>query len=68
LEREIAERQRTAAMLKESEELFRALNEAAPVGIISETQDGKIRMSNPAFRNMFGYSEKDTAASQSMSF
>jgi len=60
LEREIAERQRTAAMLKESEELFRALNEAAPVGIISETQDGKIRMSNPAFRNMFGYSEKDT--------
>jgi PAS domain S-box-containing protein len=59
LEKEIAERQRTVAMLKESEELFRALNEASPVGIVSESQDGKIRMSNPAFRNMFGYSEED---------
>ena len=60
LESEIAERQRTAVMLKESEELFRALNEASPVGIVSETKDGKIRMTNPAFRKMFGYSEEDT--------
>jgi PAS domain S-box-containing protein len=60
LEKEITERQRTAAMLKESEDLFRALNEAAPVGIVSEAQDGKIRMSNPAFRKIFGYSEEDT--------
>src|SRR5208282_4572416 len=33
LEQEIAERQHTQLLLKESEELFRALNEAAPVGI-----------------------------------
>jgi PAS domain S-box-containing protein len=59
LELEIAERQRTAGMLKESEELFRALNEASPVGIVSESMDGKIRMTNPAFRKMFGYSEGD---------
>jgi two-component system, sensor histidine kinase and response regulator len=60
LEKEIAERQRTAVMLKESEELFKALNEASPVGIVSESADGKIRMTNPAFRKMFGYSEEDT--------
>ena len=59
LEKEIAERQRTAAKLKESEELFRAFNEASPVGIISETQDGIIQMSNPEFRKMFGYSAED---------
>jgi len=59
LEKEIVERQRTAVMLKEREELFRALTEASPVGIVSESQDGKIRMSNPAFRKMFGYSEED---------
>jgi len=59
LESEVSERQRTAAMLKESEELFRALSEASPLGIISESQDGKIRMSNPAFRKMFGYEEED---------
>ena len=59
LEKEIAERQRAEVMLKDSEELFRALNEASPVGIVSESQDGKIRMSNPEFRRMFGYSEED---------
>ena len=61
LEKEIAERQRAEVMLKDREELFRALNDASPVGIVSESQDGKIRMSNPAFRKMFGYSEKDQA-------
>ena len=60
LEQEIAERQRTRLLLKESEELFRALNEAAPVGIASETKDGII-FSNPAFRKMFGYSEEELA-------
>ncbi len=59
LEAEVSERQRTAAMLQESEELFRTLTEAAPVGIVSESRDGKVRMSNPAFRRMFGYTEED---------
>jgi two-component system sensor histidine kinase/response regulator len=59
LEKEIAERQRAEVMLKDNEELFRALNEASPVGVVSESQDGKIRMSNPEFRRMFGYSEED---------
>ncbi|MGC0778484.1 MAG: PAS domain S-box protein, partial [Candidatus Acidiferrum sp.] len=61
LEQEIAERQRAQLHLQESEELFRALNEAAPVGIISGTKDGIIRLSNPAFRKMFGYTEEEVA-------
>ncbi len=59
LEQEIAERQRAQLLLQESEELFRALNEAAPVGIISGTADGIIRLSNPAFRKIFGYTEEE---------
>ena len=60
LEQEIAERQRAQLLLKESEELFRALNEAAPVGITAET-DGRIILSNPAFRKMFGYTKEELA-------
>jgi two-component system sensor histidine kinase/response regulator len=58
LEQEIAERRRTQLRLKESEELFRALNEAAPVGIAAEAYD-RIVLSNPAFREMFGFAEED---------
>src|SRR5208283_3032626 len=63
LEQEIGERQRAQLHLQESEELFRALNEAAPVGIISGTTDGVIRISNPAFRKMFGYTEEELIGS-----
>ncbi|HKI13027.1 MAG TPA: PAS domain S-box protein [Candidatus Acidoferrum sp.] len=59
LEQEIAERHRAQLHLQESEELFRALNEAAPVGIISGTKDGTIRLSNPAFQKMFGYTQEE---------
>ncbi len=61
LEQEIAERQKAELLLRESEELFRALNEASPVGIVSESRDGTIRQSNPAFRQMFGYTAEDLA-------
>ncbi|HTZ32201.1 MAG TPA: PAS domain S-box protein [Methylomirabilota bacterium] len=54
LEQEIGERQKTEALLKESEALFRALNEAAPVGIVSLTTEGFIRQCNSTFREMFG--------------
>ena len=59
MEQEIAERQRTEAMLKESVELLRALNDAAPVGIVSQGKDGKIRHSNPRFLEMFGYTMEE---------
>lgn len=61
LQEEMALRQKTAQMLQDSEELFRALSEASPVGIVSETPEGKVQMSNPAFRQMFGYTEEDMA-------
>jgi PAS domain S-box-containing protein len=61
LELEIAERQKAEHLLKESEELFRALNEASPIGIVSESREGMIRQSNPAFRQMFGYAPEELA-------
>ncbi len=59
LEQQIAEREKAERLLKEGEELFRALNEAAPVGIVSGTPDGMIRQSNPAFRQMFGFAPEE---------
>ena len=59
LEQEIADRKHAQLLLQGSEELFRALNEAAPVGIVSGTKEGIIRLSNTAFRRMFGYTEEE---------
>jgi PAS domain-containing protein len=59
LEQEIGERQKAERLLKEREELFRALNEAAPIGIVSVTLEGTIQQSNPAFREMFGFSAEE---------
>lgn len=61
LQQEIIERRKTESLLKESVELFRALNEAAPVGIVSGTPEGIIRQSNAAFRQMFGFSPDELA-------
>ncbi len=55
LEQEIAERQNAELLSEENEELFRAVNEASPLGIVFVKQDGAIRITNPAFRKMFGY-------------
>jgi two-component system, sensor histidine kinase and response regulator len=59
MEQEIVERQRAEHALKESEELFRALNEAAPVGIVSGSPEGILLQSNPAFRQMFGFTAEE---------
>jgi PAS domain S-box-containing protein len=59
MEEEIAERQKAEVRLKESVELFRALSDAAPVGIVSEGKDGRIHHSNPWFLQMFGYTAAD---------
>lgn len=61
LEQEIAVRRKAELLLKESEELYRALNEAAPVGIVSESWDGIVRQCNPAFRQMFGYTAEEVS-------
>jgi two-component system, sensor histidine kinase and response regulator len=59
LGQEIVERGKAEKKLKESEELFRAMNNASPVGMISVGRNGKIRSSNPQFLKMFGYGVED---------
>jgi len=59
LELEIGERQKAEQLLKRSEELFRALSEASPLGVVSESRNGIIQHTNPAFRQMFGYAAED---------
>jgi PAS domain S-box-containing protein len=59
LEQQIAERQAAERRLRESVELFRALNEAAPIGIASGTPEGAVLHSNSALRQMFGFAAED---------
>jgi PAS domain S-box-containing protein len=59
LEQQIAERQMAEGRLKESVELFRALNEAAPVGIASGTPEGIILHCNAALRQMLGFAVEE---------
>jgi two-component system sensor histidine kinase/response regulator len=61
LQQEIEERRRAESALRESEELFQALNESTPVGVIVESQGGIVQLTNPAFRKMFGYDNEDIA-------
>ena len=50
----ITERKRAESALRESEERFRQVTEAALVGVYL-VQNGKFRYVNPAFAEMFGY-------------
>jgi PAS domain S-box-containing protein len=45
--------------LQESEQRWRALYEHSPVGIALTDASGQIRTTNPAFRNMLGYSSQE---------
>ncbi len=59
LEREIAERLRVEAALRDSERLQRAILESANYSIISTTVDGTILSFNPAAQRWLGYSEAE---------
>ena len=55
----IAERMRAEEMLRESEERFRTVFEAAPFGIAIAGPDGRFLEVNKTFCRMLGYTEED---------
>ena len=55
LSREIDERHRTEAALRESEKRYRRIFEGAVLGIFQITVEGKIVAANPAFAGILGY-------------
>jgi PAS domain S-box-containing protein len=59
LEREIAERQRMEAALRNSEQLQRAIVESVNYSIISTTLEGQIRSFNTAAQRWLGYTEPE---------
>ncbi|MEI9866633.1 MAG: PAS domain S-box protein [Limisphaerales bacterium] len=57
LQLEVAERQKTEAILRESEERFRRAFDDAPIGMALVNVDGRWLSVNPAICAMIGYSE-----------
>jgi len=55
----LAERERTAATLRESESRFRAIFVGAAIGIVLADLDGHLVESNPAIERMLGYTRDE---------
>ena len=55
LRREVAERARTEAALRESEQRFRNIFDHAPIGIAFADLQGQLREANPKLRDMLGF-------------
>jgi len=56
---DITTRVRAEEALRESEERFRSIFEAAGIGIVLLNMTGRVVRSNPAFRRMLGYTEDE---------
>lgn len=57
--RDMTERHRAEAVLRESEERFRSLFQSAPIGIALHDVDGRYLQINSAYENITGYKEKE---------
>ncbi len=56
LQREIAEREETAAELRESEQRFRNILNHVPIGVVYTDLNGNVKQVNPRFCKLTGYS------------
>ena len=62
LQREVLERQRTEAALRESEQRFRSIVDHAPVGMAFADLQGRLREANPKLREMLGFGAEALSA------
>jgi len=64
--RDITERSRAEARLRESEERFRTLVENSTMGLYRTTPDGRIQLANPALVRMLGYSSFEDLSTRNL--
>jgi len=55
----VTEQRRAIESLRQSEEKYRQLVDALPVGVIETTVDGRVATANAAWRRMFGFGDSE---------